>query len=115
MNVALTRAKSSCFVLGDSRRLVGDEDWLALIDDAKSRKHFRQVRGSYSFEYCTYHLGLQVGTQTFVKQRGVPGLPPTATAVIPSESKSARRRRARATAAASRDIIVGTGSLSLGS
>ncbi|KAI1140738.1 SEN1 N terminal-domain-containing protein [Hypoxylon sp. FL0543] len=37
MNVGLTRAKSSLFILGDSRALVQGEFWNKLIEDAKAR------------------------------------------------------------------------------
>lgn len=38
MNVGLTRAKSSLWILGDSRALVQGEFWKKLIDDAQARK-----------------------------------------------------------------------------
>lgn len=37
MNVGLTRAKSSLWILGDSRALVQGEYWAKVIDDARSR------------------------------------------------------------------------------
>ncbi|KAI1104571.1 SEN1 N terminal-domain-containing protein [Jackrogersella minutella] len=40
MNVGLTRAKSSLFILGDSRALVQGEFWNKLIVDAKSRDRY---------------------------------------------------------------------------
>jgi senataxin len=40
MNVGLTRAKSSLWVLGDSRSLVQGEFWRRLIEDAKSRHRY---------------------------------------------------------------------------
>ncbi|KAK5663209.1 hypothetical protein OQA88_6627 [Cercophora sp. LCS_1] len=40
MNVGLTRAKSSLWVLGDSRALVQGEFWAKLIDDAKRRDRY---------------------------------------------------------------------------
>ncbi|KAG0139473.1 hypothetical protein CROQUDRAFT_137137 [Cronartium quercuum f. sp. fusiforme G11] len=43
MNVALTRAKSSLFVLGNQVALVRDKNWKALIDDARARGHFTEV------------------------------------------------------------------------
>ncbi|KAM0751036.1 P-loop containing nucleoside triphosphate hydrolase protein [Meredithblackwellia eburnea MCA 4105] len=49
MNVALTRAKSSLFVLGDANRLASDEHWRALVDDAKVRGNYRKVRSPWHF------------------------------------------------------------------
>jgi senataxin len=40
MNVGLTRAKSSLWILGDSRALVQGEFWAKLIDDAKQRDRY---------------------------------------------------------------------------
>ncbi|RVX71164.1 hypothetical protein B0A52_03530 [Exophiala mesophila] len=40
MNVGLTRAKSSLWVLGNSQALVQGEFWRALINDAKSRNRY---------------------------------------------------------------------------
>ncbi|RCI13977.1 hypothetical protein L249_8302 [Ophiocordyceps polyrhachis-furcata BCC 54312] len=40
MNVGLTRAKSSLWILGDSRALVQGEFWQKLIEDAKARDRY---------------------------------------------------------------------------
>lgn len=40
MNVGLTRAKSSLWILGDSRALVQGEFWAKLINDAKARDRY---------------------------------------------------------------------------
>jgi hypothetical protein len=48
MNVGLTRAKSSLWVLGNSDSLQRGEFWAKLIEDAKSRKQFRA--GNYMAE-----------------------------------------------------------------
>ncbi|KAK1837007.1 SEN1 N terminal-domain-containing protein [Podospora conica] len=40
MNVGLTRAKSSLWILGDSRALVQGEFWAKLIDDARQRDRY---------------------------------------------------------------------------
>ncbi|KAK0733658.1 RNA helicase-like protein [Lasiosphaeria miniovina] len=40
MNVGLTRAKSSLWILGDSRALVQGEYWAKLIEDAKKRDRY---------------------------------------------------------------------------
>ncbi|OAA55642.1 hypothetical protein ISF_07747 [Cordyceps fumosorosea ARSEF 2679] len=42
MNVGLTRAKSSLWILGDSRALVQGEFWKKLIEDARSRDRYTQ-------------------------------------------------------------------------
>ncbi|KAI1043019.1 hypothetical protein LB505_007886 [Fusarium chuoi] len=40
MNVGLTRAKSSLWILGDSRALVQGEFWRKLIEDAQARDRY---------------------------------------------------------------------------
>lgn len=42
MNVGLTRAKSSLWILGDSRALVQGEFWKKLIEDAKTRDRYTE-------------------------------------------------------------------------
>jgi len=42
MNVGLTRAKSSLWILGNSEALVQGEFWRALVNDAKSRKLYTE-------------------------------------------------------------------------
>ncbi|CRK48253.1 hypothetical protein BN1723_020492, partial [Verticillium longisporum] len=42
MNVGLTRAKSSLWILGDSRALMQGEFWAKLIDNAKQRNLYTQ-------------------------------------------------------------------------
>lgn len=42
MNVGLTRAKSSLWILGDSRSLIQGEFWARLIEDAKARQLYSQ-------------------------------------------------------------------------
>ncbi|KOS18097.1 Helicase SEN1 [Escovopsis weberi] len=42
MNVGLTRAKSSLWILGDSRALVQGEFWRKLIEDAQARDRYTQ-------------------------------------------------------------------------
>lgn len=44
MNVALTRARSSLFILGDSRALKINEHWRKLVTDAEERGCLREVR-----------------------------------------------------------------------
>lgn len=44
MNVALTRARSSLFVLGDAKALRTNEHWRKLVDDAQERGHYKEVR-----------------------------------------------------------------------
>lgn len=43
MNVALTRARSSLFVLGDSKALQANEHWKKLVEDASERGFLREV------------------------------------------------------------------------
>ncbi|KAL6710764.1 DEAD-box type RNA helicase [Coniothyrium glycines] len=56
MNVGLTRAKSSLWVLGNSQSLVRGEFWRKLIEDAKARKRFtdgnlQKMLGQHSSKY----------------------------------------------------------------
>jgi senataxin len=43
MNVALTRAKSSLFILGDAKALQNNANWGKLVEDAKERGFYREV------------------------------------------------------------------------
>lgn len=47
MNVALTRAKSSLFVLGDRQALKQNQHWSALIDDAVERGVISEVSAPF--------------------------------------------------------------------
>lgn len=44
MNVALTRARSSIWILGDATKLRSNQYWSQLIADAEARNMFRKVR-----------------------------------------------------------------------
>lgn len=46
MNVGLTRAKCSVFILGHSGALKGNETWRALVEDAQARNLFTEVNSS---------------------------------------------------------------------
>ena len=43
MNVGITRAKSSLWILGNAQSLIRGEFWNSLIEDAKSRKRFMHI------------------------------------------------------------------------
>lgn len=43
MNVALTRARSSIWILGDSNKLRSNQYWSNLVGDAETRGLFRNV------------------------------------------------------------------------
>ena len=43
MNVALTRARSSLFILGDSNKLRTNEHWCKLVEDARARSLITEV------------------------------------------------------------------------
>ena len=43
LNVALTRAKSSLWIFGSEETLVPNDNWKALIDDAKNRGCYKEV------------------------------------------------------------------------
>ncbi|XP_030546834.1 uncharacterized protein LOC115752685 isoform X1 [Rhodamnia argentea] len=47
MNVALTRAKLSLWILGNSRTLKTNRSWAALLEDAKARSLFVSVKTPY--------------------------------------------------------------------
>ena len=47
MNVALTRARSSLWILGNAGALEDNADWAALIADARERNAFREVDRTY--------------------------------------------------------------------
>lgn len=44
LNVALTRAKSSLWIFGSAKILVQSDVWKALIEDAKDRGYYTEVR-----------------------------------------------------------------------
>lgn len=44
MNVALTRARSSIWILGDATKLRSNQYWGQLISDAETRNMFRKVK-----------------------------------------------------------------------
>lgn len=48
MNVALTRARSSIWILGDSNKLRSNQYWSNLVGDAETRGLFRNVRSASS-------------------------------------------------------------------
>ncbi|XP_047313495.1 helicase SEN1 isoform X2 [Impatiens glandulifera] len=48
MNVALTRAKLSMWILGNARTLKTNHNWAALVRDAKKRNMFLSVRKPYN-------------------------------------------------------------------
>ncbi|XP_027122644.1 uncharacterized protein [Coffea arabica] len=48
MNVALTRAKFSLWILGNARTLQTNENWASLLKDAKERNLVTQVRRPYN-------------------------------------------------------------------
>jgi hypothetical protein len=50
MNVALTRAVSSLFILGNSTVLQTNSNWKPLIEDARERGVHREVRGHVTWE-----------------------------------------------------------------
>ncbi|CAH1762162.1 13787_t:CDS:10, partial [Entrophospora sp. SA101] len=51
MNVSLTRAKSSLFIVGDSKSLETNENWNKLVLDAKERNLFTNCS---DIEYCNF-------------------------------------------------------------
>ncbi|RIA93171.1 AAA domain-containing protein [Glomus cerebriforme] len=52
MNVALTRAKSSLFILGNKAALESNSQWKALIQDAIQRGFYTDV--SVKFKFCSF-------------------------------------------------------------
>lgn len=51
MNVALTRAKLSLWVLGNTRTLQRDSNWAALVKDAKEREVIVPVKRPYNYMF----------------------------------------------------------------
>lgn len=47
MNVAITRAKSSLWILGNEKSLVGNPVWKRLLDDAKARHLFTHITAKF--------------------------------------------------------------------
>ncbi|KAF8540202.1 SEN1 N terminal-domain-containing protein [Trichophaea hybrida] len=77
MNVGLTRAKSSLFILGSSDFLVRNHMWKRLVEDAKERDVFTpNVRGL--FDRSTPRQGMENSRPNQVPQgpRGPSGQPP---------------------------------------
>lgn len=54
MNVALTRARSSLFVLGDSNKLRQNKYWSNLVDDAQTRGLLSHVRNNEHHQIQLY-------------------------------------------------------------
>ncbi|KAL2263133.1 hypothetical protein VTK26DRAFT_8031 [Humicola hyalothermophila] len=71
MNVGLTRAKSSLWILGDSRALVQGEFWAKLIEDAKQRDRYTSgnILGMLS------QPGKKVPLASLAASSNVPALP----------------------------------------
>lgn len=69
MNVALTRAKSSLFILGDAKALQSNESWRKLVDDAKDRGVLREVDPS-SFTLRATAVPKQVSPQRKTAAKG---------------------------------------------
>ncbi|KAK8292736.1 hypothetical protein V6Z11_D06G139400 [Gossypium hirsutum] len=53
MNVALTRAKLSLWILGNTRTLQTDRNWSALVKDAKQRNLVLSIKRPYSISFRT--------------------------------------------------------------
>ena len=52
MNVALTRAKSSLFILGNVKTLERSDDfWRQIVGDARKRSFLQQVRGDLDLSW----------------------------------------------------------------
>jgi len=71
MNVGLTRARSSLWILGDSRALVQGEFWAKLIEDAKQRD--RYTNGNIMA--LLSQPGPRVSLESLAKQYSVPVAP----------------------------------------
>lgn len=54
MNVGLTRAKFSLFVLGHASSLARSEYWGELVRDAEQRSLIREVKGKHENKQFTY-------------------------------------------------------------
>lgn len=88
MNVALTRARSSLFVLGDSAKLRSNQYWAKLVDDAQARGLLMRVSDFVSYVTLCNSLTAffsQVDANTFNSMAA--SVPPTVQ-VAPPSSKS---------------------------
>lgn len=98
MNVALTRAKSSCFVVGDAAKLATDPTWSALICDAKARGVLIPVSIHHMMLVLWPNLKLPRAVSPLLLERG-PALPLAVVVVVSRrtsrEARSAGGRRSR--------------------
>jgi len=96
MNVALTRARSSIWILGDSNKLRSNQYWSNLVGDAETRGLFRNVRSASSLAL----LVDQMLTSISVSHRSISTLSDPATrrhlrshVLFPSSSRKLERSR----------------------
>nr|CAG8476775.1 11402_t:CDS:10 [Entrophospora candida] len=88
MNVSLTRAKSSLFIVGDSKSLETNENWNKLVLDAKERNLFTNCS---DIEYCNFFnlfggVGGTSATETTMQATS----PSSTTISLPTFSSSKR-------------------------
>lgn len=94
MNVALTRARSSIWILGDSNKLRANQYWGQLVADAEARSLFRKVRSLASFSHGVSSLTVrfvQADVQLF---RSSYSAPPVVRTALPSVPVSRSRAKA---------------------
>lgn len=72
LNVALTRAKCSLFVLGSADTLVRNPIWRALIEEAKNRKSFVTVGSVAGARDCRLEWREDVGGRVAGAEREKP-------------------------------------------
>lgn len=68
MNVAITRARSSLWILGNEKSLVGNPVWKRLLDDTKQRGLFTRITGKF-FENEAMNQGLKSAAAVAVKNK----------------------------------------------
>jgi senataxin len=92
MNVAITRARSSLFIVGNAPTLErSNETWKGIVNDAKSRSRFREV----SISQTSTHLILLNIIQVNVEYFRTPNSPAktSGSAVSPSKKSTTLKRQ----------------------
>jgi senataxin len=97
MNVALTRPRSSMFILGNAHALEKNKLWGNLIKDARIRGCFREVRGS--IRRCARYTHVQTHRSTAAHSLASPPFLRSAHLLLERRSPRRRSRKPRASPA----------------
>ncbi|KAI1634483.1 SEN1 N terminal-domain-containing protein [Biscogniauxia mediterranea] len=102
MNVGLTRAKSSLWILGDSRALVQGEFWNKLIEDSKARNRYT----SGDVLSLLRKPGMKVPTPNFESRSPSAASTPSQNAQVGTEEATGAYNRTPAQATKTEDTIM---------